>query len=117
MKRSLKIAIWVVVSIVILDVAISSALSYYDSQTRKNLLQIAGQELSPGASDSDMVNFMQRHTARYARDDQFRHEYSGFLPQSRLDHMLFDRKVQVILRMNGVSRFDSAQVQVYYTGL
>src|SRR5258705_94412 len=82
----------VVATIVVVDIALSSALSYYDSQTRKELLRVAAQELQPRASNREMTEFMRRHTARYALDDEDHHEYSGFVPQTRLDKVLFDRK-------------------------
>ncbi len=92
-------------------------LSYYDSNTRAELLRTVSQQLQPGASIKQMTDFMQRHTARYSFDNKHRHEFTGILPQTRLDVMLFDRKVQLILRESKDHTFLDADVRVYYTGL
>ena len=116
-SRILKVSLAVVAAIVVLDVALSSALSYYDSGARQKLLDIAAQELRPHASNQEMTEFMRRHTARFAFDEKYRHEYSGFIAQTRLDRMLFDRKVQVVLKVGENDTFTNAEVRVYYTGL
>ena len=117
MNRVLKVIAVVVGMIVLLDIAISSSLSYYDSRTKTAFLQLAAQELSPGAQDSEMVAFMQRHTSRYARDDQFHHEYAGVVAQTRLDRILFDRKIRLVLKMTDAGKFDRADVEIAYTSL
>lgn len=116
MKFALKIAAIITALVVLLDVAISSALSYYDSHTKSAWLQLAARELSPGASEHEMAAFMRRHTFRHVRDE-YRHDYGGFVPQSQIDRFLFDRKVQIVLEMTGANTFDRAEVQVYYTFL
>jgi hypothetical protein len=115
--RLIKIFLAVVAITVVLSIALPSTLSYYDSNTRQKLLRIAAQELPPQASDAEMLNFMRRHTTRFAYDDKYRHEYSGFVPQSKLDRILFDRKVQVVLRVAENSTLVNAEVNVFYTGI
>lgn len=117
MKRVLKAVLVIVAAIVVLDIGISSSLSYYDAHTKNAFLQIATRELAPGASDHEMVAFMQRHTSRYARDDQFHHEIAGIVRQTRLDRILFDRKVRLVLKMTDAGRFDRADVEISYTSL
>jgi hypothetical protein len=98
-------------------VALPTGLSHYDSITKKAFLNVAAQELPPRASIKEMDEFMRRHTARYAFDDRYHHEYSGFLPQTKGDRFLFDRKVQVVLKVNENQTFQYAEVRVFYTGL
>jgi hypothetical protein len=78
---------------------------------------MVAQELPPRASDTEMLSFMRQHTTRFAYDDKYRHEYSGFVPQTKLDRILFDRKVQVVLRVSENSTLVNADVNVFYTGI
>jgi hypothetical protein len=117
MKRFVKIVLVVVITVVALDLIVSSTLSQFDAKTRATLLATTLRELPPGASDSEMEKFMKRHTARFARDDQYHNEYSGYVEQSRVDRFLFDRKVQVVLKFSNGNTFERADVHVYYTGL
>jgi hypothetical protein len=116
-KVFLAIVVAGVASIVVLAIALPSGLSYYDSATSKAFLRVAAQELPPRASIGEMDEFMRRHTTRYAFDDRHHHDYSGFLPQTKLDRILFDRKVQVVLIVSENQTFQNAEVRVYYTGL
>lgn len=93
------------------------AMALHDRHTRKHVLALVSKEVPLGASSADMERFMQRHTARYALDDQFHHSFGGFLPQSRLDKDLFDRQVGVELHFDQNHRFTTAEVTVYYTFL
>jgi hypothetical protein len=113
----LKVLLAVVVTIIVFYVGLSSALSYYDSGTRQRLLGIVGRELPPHASISEMTDFMRRHTTRSALDEEYHHEFSGFVPQTRTDRFLFDRKVQIVLKVADDHTFLNADVRVYYTGL
>ena len=115
--RMIKILLAVVAIVVACGIALPSTLSYYDSNTRQRLLRVAAQELPPRASDAEMLNFMRRHTTRFAYDDKYRHEYSGFVSQTKLDRVLFDRKVQVVLRVAENSTLLNAEVNVFYTGI
>jgi len=117
MSRRRKVVFTVAAAVVLLDIAIATALSYYDSHTRKTLLALAAQELPTRASIADMEQFMRLHTARFALDDKYHHEYAGIVPQTRLDRLLFDRKVQVVLKLKEDRTFQSAEVRVYYTAL
>jgi hypothetical protein len=112
-----KILLAAVVIVVVCGIALPSTLSYYDSNTRQKLLRIVAQELPPRASDTEMLNFMRRHTTRFAYDDKYRHEYSGFVPQTKLDRIFFDRTVQVVLRAAENSTLKNADVNVFYTGI
>jgi hypothetical protein len=103
--------------IVALAITLPIGLSYYDSETRKAYLRVAVQELPPHASIGEMAEFMRRHTARYALDDRYHHEYTGIVTQTRLDRFLFDRKVQLVLKVNEGKTLQSAEVRVFYTAL
>lgn len=117
MSLSFKLLSGLFATIVILGVGVPSAISYYDSRTTKALLREATQELPPRASNKEMLEFMQRHTARYALDDEFNHEYAGIVAQTSLDKALFDRKVQIVLKLNSDRTFKRAEVRIFYTGL
>jgi len=106
-----------VASVVVLVIGLPTGLSYYDSATRKTILRVIAQEVPPRASMREMEEFMRRHTTRYAFDGQHHHDFGGFLPQTKLDSVLFDRKVQVVLNVNEDQTFLSADVRVYYTWL
>ncbi len=111
--RLFKVVVAIVVSsaasIVVLVIALPTGLYYYDSATRKAFVRVAAQELPPHASIREMDEFMRPHTTRYAFDDQYHHDYSGFLPQTKLDRFLFDRKVQVVLKVNEDQTFQNAE--------
>jgi hypothetical protein len=92
-------------------------MSHHDSETQRDLLRVVARELPRGASMGQMTEFMQRHTSRFALDQDDQLQYAGFVPQSRLDRFLSDRKVQIVLKINRASRtFENAEVRVYYTG-
>lgn len=118
MRRAL---IWAVataaVIIIALYVAVPSVLSYYDYHTKQRLLHIVAQELPPGASAAQMNDFMRKHTARFSLDENYRHEYDGILKQTRIDKLLFDRKVQIVLKLSRAGTLDGADVRIYYTAL
>jgi hypothetical protein len=64
-----------------------------------------------------MEDFMRRHTTRYALDDRYHHEFSGFVPQTKLDRIFFDRKVQLVLKVAENSTYRNAEINVFYTGI
>ncbi len=97
--------------------AASHILALHDRNTRRDTLAVIARELPVGASLADAQAFMERHTERFARDDEFPQVYGGFLPQSSLDRDLFDRQVQINLYFDAGHRFKSAEVNVYYTFL
>lgn len=121
MTRSIKLVLATVLSsaalIAFFFVALPIGLNYYDSVTKKKLLDVAGEELPPRASMGKMEEFMRRHTTRFAFDDQYHHQFIGFIPQTELDRFLFDRKVQLVLNVTEDQVFKSAGVQVFYTAL
>jgi hypothetical protein len=92
-------------------------LSYYDVHTRTEVLRLAARELPPHASLREMTEFMRRHTARYSLDETYQHEYTGIVAQSKVDKLLFDRKVQVVLKVAENHTFQSADARVFYTAL
>jgi hypothetical protein len=81
------------------------------------LLRTVAQELRPHASSEEMDAFMRRHTAMYSLDQKYHHEYAGIVPQTKLDRILFDRQVQVALKVTEDITFEKAEVRVYYTFL
>lgn len=117
MTNLLKILGAVVLAVIVLDVAISSTLSHYDANAKGKWILNATQELRPHATPAEMVDFMRRHTTRYALDEKYNHEYSGYLPQSKLDRLMFDRKIQGVLNIDDNGAFAKADARVFYTGL
>jgi len=116
-KRFLKVLLILVAVGVFFVVLLPGMMSYHDSITQRTLLRTVARELSRNASMAEMTEFMQRHTVRFAvnQDDQL--EYAGFVHQSELDRFLGDRKVQIILELNRNSKtFQRAAVRIYYTG-
>jgi hypothetical protein len=96
-------------------VALVTALSIRDSFTQRSVLGVIASELSVGASQDQMTDFLRRHTSRFALDDVYRHEYGGFVRQTALDKLLFDRQVQIVLKLNADGSMKEAEVWVYYT--
>ena len=115
--RVLKIFLALVATIIVLNIAVVTACSYYDAHTRKVLLREAAQELPSRASSGEMAEFMRRHTTGYSFDEKYHHEYIGIAPQTSLDRFLFDRKVQVVLKVNEDKTFLNAEVRIFYTFL
>ena len=72
--RALKLLLAVIVAAAMFDIGLSSALDYFDTQTKKALLWVTAQELPPHASIREIDEFMRRHAARYAFDDRYQHE-------------------------------------------
>lgn len=117
MRRPLAISLIILGAVALLIVSVPRMMSYHDSETRSVLLGMVARELPHDASMAQMAEFMQRHTARFAIDQDDQLQYAGFMPQSRLDRFLADRKVQIVLKINRASRtFENAEVRVYYTG-
>lgn len=113
--------IWAVATValmvVALYVAVPSMLSYYDYHTKQRLLQVVAQELPPGASMTQMTDFMRKHSGRFSLDEKYHHEYDGILNQSRIDKLLFNRKVQIVLKVSRAGTLEGADVRIYYTAL
>lgn len=107
----------IVAAIVAIIVAIPTSLSYYDGQTRTEVLRLAAQELPPHASVKEMTEFMSRHTARHSLDETYHREYTGIVAQTNLDKFLFDRRVQVVLNVSEDHTYLSADVRIFYTAL
>jgi hypothetical protein len=115
--QTLKIALAIIAMVVAIDISLSSAWKYYDLRTRSALLSVVAQELPPHASNEEMEKFMQQHTARYAFDNEYYHQYQGILPQTTFDKFLFDRKVQLVLKVNENLTLRNAEVHIFYTFL
>ena len=116
-QRLAKVTLVVVIALATLVIGLPSALSYYDAQAKESLLRVVAKELPPRASHREMTELMQRHTTTYAFDDKYHHDYAGFVPQTQLDKSLFNRKVQVLLKVNDDQTFREADVRVFYTFL
>lgn len=117
MRRFLRVSLIVLVVVVVIIISFPMVMSHHDSETQRDLLRVVARELPRGASMGQMTEFMQRHTSRFALDQDDQLQYAGFVPQSRLDRFLSDRKVQIVLKINRASRtFENAEVRVYYTG-
>ena len=117
MIRATKVVLAAVVVIILFLTALPTALSYYDGHTRTALLGLAARELPPHASLREMTEFMRRHTARYSLDQTYQHEYTGIVAQTKVDKILFDRKVQVVLKVAEDKTYLYADVRVFYTAL
>jgi hypothetical protein len=111
-----KLALCICVATMVICVVASAVLRYYDSRTKQNWLLVVAQELPPDSSANRMVDFMQKHTARYAVSEGRNLEYRGIVPQTSADKFLLDRKVQLVLRTSENHTFLNADVRVYYTG-
>jgi hypothetical protein len=98
-------------------VALVVVLPLRDSYARRNLLGVITSELRVGASQDQMTDFLRRHTSRFALDDVYRHEYGGYVPQTALDRILFDRQVQIVFKLNADGSMKEAHVWVFYTAL
>lgn len=117
MNRTAKVVLTLVAVTVAVLGAVPTSLSYYDRQTRTEVLGLAAQELPPHASVREMTEFMRRHTARFSLDETYKREYTGIVAQSKVDKLLFDRKVQVVLKVAEDHTYQSADVRVFYTAL
>jgi hypothetical protein len=94
-----------------------AALSLRDRNVQRSLLTVIASELKVGASRDEMTAFLRKHTSRFALDEVYRHEYGGFVPQTPLDRLLFDRKVQIVFKLNVDGSMKEAQVWIFYTAL
>jgi hypothetical protein len=104
-------------AIVVLYLSLALGLPYYDRNARQKALQIVAAELPRQASMAQMQQFMDRHTTGYDFD-KFNYQLGGFLPQSRVDKVLFGRKVGIYLKVDGKAQtLRSADVEIYYTFL
>jgi hypothetical protein len=117
MMRLLKVFVIVIAAGTILYFAFVRSLAYYDSQTRKELMQTVARELRVGASKEEMTEFLHRHTSRFALDEQYKHEYGGFIPQTKWDHFWFERRVQILFKLNSDGTLKDTEIWVFYTGL
>jgi hypothetical protein len=117
MRPSVRTLLLLLGALVTLYLAFLFGLSRYDAATKKEWLYRVGQELPPRASMREMDAFMQQHTTGYDLDTSTM-ELGGFLPQSRLDRILMNRKVGIYLKVGIVTTtFKQARIEVYYTFL
>lgn len=115
--RTLKILAIIIVGVLILYFTLVSALSYYDTQTRKELMQTVARELPIGASQEQMTQFLRRHTSRFALDEQYHHVYGGFVPQTKWDSFWFGRQVQILFKLSPAGSLQETEILVFYTWL
>ena len=93
-------------------------MALFDMFSRQSTEDLVDREMSPESSIEDMESFMQIHTYRYGIDDWHRFEIRGYMDQSFLDEMLFDRQVCIMLRYDPASQtYDGRDVEIYYTFL
>ena len=117
MSRLARALVLLTLSIVVLYLSLGFGLSYYDGHTRQRVLQTIATELPPHASIGQMKQFMDRHTTG-SDFDTYDSQFGGFLPQSRLDKALFDRKVGIYLKVEGRTQsLRAADVEIFYTFL
>ncbi|HEY6457985.1 MAG TPA: hypothetical protein VIY90_22130 [Steroidobacteraceae bacterium] len=112
-----KVILILIIAVFALAIAVTSSLSYYDSRSREALVGTAMRELRPHATVKEMAAFMEKYTVRSYLDRKYHHEYGGFIPQTRLDRLLLNRKLQIVLRVDDHDTFIGADARVFYTGL
>lgn len=116
-RRLLRIAGVCIALLACAGVALVAVLSIRDSYAQRRLLGVIASEVKVGASKDEMTDFLRRHTSRFALDDVYRQEYGGFVPQTMLDKMLFDRQVQIVFKLDADGSMKEAEVWILYTAL
>lgn len=117
MRRLLKVVLAVSAAAILVVLLLPAVTYYHDSATRGKLLDMIARELPPNASMAEMAKFMQHHTRDSGLDEAAQLEYGGFVPQTVFDRFWGDRKVKIILIINGDTKtFQRAEVQIFYTG-
>jgi hypothetical protein len=117
MTRTTRVFVYVVIGIVAVLFGAQQLLAYHDARTRDQWKQLIARELPPNASKEQMTGFLQRHTTRFAIDEQFNHEYGGFVAQSEFDRFMLDRQVQILFHLSPTGSMQDVSVRVHYTGL
>ena len=117
MRRLVRTLLLLLLAVPVLYLSLGFSLSYYDRSTRHRVLQMAAAELPPHASMGQMKQFLGRHTTGFGFD-KYNSELGGFLPQSRVDKALFDRKVGIDLEVDDKTQtLRDADVEISYTFL
>jgi hypothetical protein len=101
-----------IVAVPIACLLFAVAISLYDYRTRVTIQHAVTEELPTGASTDQMRHFLERHTDRFSMNAAFRPEVGGFAPRTNLDKWLFDRSVQIVLKLDSQHRFASAEVNI-----
>lgn len=117
MSSSAQSRLAIVIAFFAFFISAITALGYYDTRTEKEVYRIIERELPPHASMNRMDAFMKRHTGTvYNLDEDRKFEFAGLLPQTRIDKILFDRRVQIILKFDTKTRtLQRTEVHVGYT--
>lgn len=93
-------------------------LSAYDRSTEREFTEIVERELSPTSGKDAMEAFMRKHVDSYHLDDRIDFEYAGIRKQSRIDKLLMNRKVQIVLVFDPLTKkYARCQINVFYTFL
>lgn len=90
---------------------------HYESQKREEMLDLVAHELPARASLPEMKAFLVRHSKAGFVTESRDGEIVGVMPQTKLDHWLLDRQVQIVLKADSSNRFSTAEIRVYYTFL
>jgi hypothetical protein len=116
----MRLKVLVITLAILVGVWMTSAigLSAYDRRTKGEITTLVGRELNTSSGKDAMESFMQRHVGDYHLDDRIDFEYAGIRKQTWADKLLFNRKVQVALSFNAVTkRYKGCRVNVFYTFL
>jgi hypothetical protein len=110
--------LWLALTVFVVAIAASAGvIKIRDSQTRRELMALVNREIAVGSSKEQMTSFLRKHTVRFALDETFKQEFGGFVSQSRLDQMLFNRKVQILFKLSPEGTMQEAQIWVFYSAL
>lgn len=93
-------------------------LSVYNRHTTGELTALVERELSPASGKNEMEAFMRRHVGNYHLDDRIDFEYAGIRNQTLTDKILFNRKVQVVLKFDpNTKKYTGCRINIFYTFL
>jgi hypothetical protein len=109
----------VVVTLLCVCIGVANALAYYDLRTEKKVYGLIERELPQHASMNVMDAFMKRHTGNlYSLDEKYNFEFVGMFPQTDIDRILFDRRVEIVLKIDRkTNTLQRSDVEVTYTFL
>jgi len=114
----MKITLIALTIIIISWITTGATLTIYDNNQRQNIYETAHRELSPGDSDDKMSAFMSKYTEKYQKDNKYQFRYSGIAKQSRIDKIIFNRKVKISLDFDPITgHYKDCSVSVVYTFL
>ena len=90
----------------------------HDRRTEQSVRKMISRELRAGATRPQVELFMRQHTPDAWSFDSYGYEFMGLMPQSKLDKMRMDRRVQIRIKMHrGTDTIKRVEVSPSYTFL